>query len=93
MAYDKSKDVVLKELEPCQAIADEEFHFKVVRYNGGEIKLSITKTYWYEPTKEFRETTKLGRLTLQNMLDISSRIDQAVEFIQGTNEFENLKEE
>lgn len=83
MAYDKSLDRVLHELEPCTALADEKFMFRIRQYNGGDVKLAITRTFWYEPEREFRETSKLGRLTLENVIDIQKRLSEAKEYIEA----------
>ena len=85
MPYNKSLDKVLLELDPVPALADVEFRFRVVQYNGGAIKLSITKTFWHENSKTFRESTKLGRLDYDQLVLFQLRIDQAAGFIDIQN--------
>jgi hypothetical protein len=86
MAYNSKNDKVIKELKPIPAVADTEFRFKIMQYGKGEKKLQITKTFWHEESKEFREMGKLGRLTVEQIAAFKERFEEAEKLLENEKE-------
>ena len=79
MAYDPGKDDVMHEIGVVDG--PKPIHVRVVSYDGGDWKVSLTRSWM--TGKGVERSGPLGRLTLQETLALIPLLDQAAEKIEA----------